>query len=288
MVVLSVCLAASLASAATEAGQAEEPEAGSPKYETEVRAPALAEEDLVGGNEQPLWTAARRFPTTRIYVLPPGTVELEWWLEQKYDMQGDAPRRLRSAYELEFGLPGRLQLDMYLVTQQLGASGPLELYQEKVELRWAFARWGVIPTNPTIYVEWVHQHEGPDLIEAKLLLGGRMAPRWHWGVNLVFEHELSGPARANEYALTTGFAYTVIDMCLSIGIELKGEMVDEDGRRWAFANWEVLGGPSIQWRPVRRMHIDLVALFGAEIEEEDGHGVTSPIAEPLLIVGWSF
>src|SRR5690349_816117 len=33
------------------------------------RAPELREEDRVGDNEQPRWTAHRRFPSTRIYVL---------------------------------------------------------------------------------------------------------------------------------------------------------------------------------------------------------------------------
>jgi hypothetical protein len=36
-----------------------------------VSAPANSEDNLIGENQQPEWTTHRRFPTTRVYVLPP-------------------------------------------------------------------------------------------------------------------------------------------------------------------------------------------------------------------------
>src|SRR5262245_17120649 len=40
---------------------------------------SLREEERIGPYGQPRWTAARRFPTTRVYVIPEGKVEVEGW-----------------------------------------------------------------------------------------------------------------------------------------------------------------------------------------------------------------
>jgi hypothetical protein len=258
-------------------------------YETVVKGRRLLHEDeLIGEYRQPRWTAARRFPTTRIYVVPDGTLQFEWWFEGKWDLKGDNPTRMRSMYEFEFGLGHRLQLDLYLVTQQEGLNGPLRLYEEKGELRWALADWGVIPANPTLYVEAVRENGGPFKLEGKLLLGDQITSGWYWGANLVVEHELTGDERANEYTVTGAVAHSLVDQVFSLGLEVKGEMVDVDGARFAFDNWEILGGPSIQWRPTPPFHLDLVALFGAEFEKGDDGSETTPLAEPTIVLGYEF
>ena len=53
-----------------------------------------------------------------------------------------------------------------------------------------------------------------------MLLTDELAPRWHWGVNLSFETEISGP-RSREYEITAGVSYTLIDEKLSVGIETE-------------------------------------------------------------------
>ncbi len=152
------------------------------------RPSGLKEEDRIGPNEQPRWTAARRFPGTRIYVVPPETVEFEFWLRPTVPRNGKT--ELRSLYELEFGLPHRLQLDLYLRTES-ETDGPTRI-GESIELRYAFAEWNRIWGNPTLYIEWSRLEDEPDAIEAKLLLGGEIAPRWHWGVNLSDELSTGG------------------------------------------------------------------------------------------------
>jgi len=258
-----------------------------PSYEAHavVPGPGPRESDRIGSYAQPRWTAHRRFPTTRIYVRPEGEIALEWWLETKLDLSDTKNVRFRSQYELEFGLGYRLQLDLYLQTEQADWGAPLELESEKVELRWALARWGAIPLNPALYVEFVRQHEAPPKLEFKILLGEELAPRWHLGINLVFEHEL-GDEQEQEYAITAGIGYSVIDDVLSIGLEVKGEMVDVEGARFAFDNYELLAGPSIAWTPTPPMHVLFVGLFGAETEEEMGVSDTTPLFEPTIVVGW--
>jgi hypothetical protein len=176
-----------------------------------------------------------------------------------------------------------LQLALYLTTEQYGHQGPYELKSERVELRYALADWDVIPANPTLYAEFVREHDGPPKVELKLLLGGQITSGWHWGSNVVYERQL-GAAAEQEYVFTLAVSHATRDSVLSLGAELKLEAVDVAGRRWDFDVYEVLAGPSIQWRPVPPMHIDLVALFGAEI----GRDETTPLAQPLLVVGWEF
>lgn len=261
-----------------------------PVPETRVRAPhALKEEEAIGSYAQPRWTARRRFPTTRLYVVPEGAAQFEWWLETKSPLGDFANTRFRSLYELEFGLGHRLQLDLYLQTEQQGSS-QWELVAEKVELRYALAKWGVIPANPTVYLEWTRQHDGVHKGEVKLLVGDELSPRWHWGANVVFESELFNATQEHEYAVTGALSYTVIDQRFSVGGEVKVELVDERERRLAFKSYEILAGPSIQWRPVKAAHIDLVALFGVESERDIAASSfeATALLEPTVIIGWEF
>ena len=71
----------------------------------------------------------------------------------------------------------------------------------------------------------------------------------------------------------------------SLGVEGNLEVTDIAGHRMDMKAYELLGGPSLQWHPVPAAHIDLVALFGAEVERG---GDTVPLAEPTLIIGWEF
>src|SRR4029079_14072784 len=70
--------------------------------------PQLKEEERVGSYEQPRWTATRRFPNTRIYVIPEKQVEVEYWIRPTFTRDGTT--EIRSLYELEVGLPWRFQL----------------------------------------------------------------------------------------------------------------------------------------------------------------------------------
>lgn len=247
----------------------------------------LREEHRIGEYEQPRWTAHRRFPTTRIYVIPEGQFDIEWWLEMKLSLEDTSNVRYRSQYELEFGLGYRLQLDIYLQTEQEGHDGSFHLREEKFELRWAIADWGDIPLNPTLYFEFARAHEAPPKIEMKILIGEEFTRRLHWGLNLVFEHELGGE-QENEYAITTGLSYTVVDEVLSVGLELQFETVDRADHRFAGAGWEFLGGPSVSWSPSPALHVLFTPLFGIEDERDETtlERHATPLFEPLLILGW--
>ncbi|MBI4700843.1 MAG: hypothetical protein HY744_06720 [Deltaproteobacteria bacterium] len=251
-----------------------------------VGTPPLAEERRIGDYGQPRWTARRRFPTTRIYVIPAGMVELEWWF--RYAAPFDDPveqRKLCSAWELSMGLGHRLQLDLYLQGEQRGRDGKFGMDTEKVELRWAFANWGVVWGNPTAYLEWIHRNAAPDKIEGKLLLGGGLARGWHGALNAVYEREVAGEGEG-EMALSGGVSRTIVDSAVSLGLEAKVALVDFAGARWDFVEQKYLLGPSVVWNPVPPANVLFVPLFGVgrDAEKDQNRGVL----EAWLVTGWAF
>lgn len=241
------------------------------------RGGGLREEDRVGPYQQPLWTTKRRFGETRAYVIPEGQVEFEYWLIPEFPRHGGKVKT-KTQYELEFGLPYRFQLDLYAVAEKEGNEGDFGFNEQKFEVRWALADWGRIWGNPTLYAEWAAQDEAPDHVEFKLLLADELAPRWHWGMNGVFEHETGG-AQENSYELTGGLSYTVADEKFSIGVESKLAFVNSKPHRGDTAT-ELLLGPSLQYRPVKRAHIDLVPLIGITDD--------APQAKVFFLFGWEF
>jgi len=138
--------------------------------------PVLSDDTLIGENRQPEWTAHRRFPTTRVYVLPPWQVEFEQWWKGKFPRDGKPAHLFQS--EIEIGLPYRFQLDLYENVEN-ASDGATRHAGNQIEARWAFAEWGRIPLNPTLYVEWKFNDSAPDAYEIKLLLGEQLTPRWH-------------------------------------------------------------------------------------------------------------
>jgi hypothetical protein len=246
--------------------------------EVTVMEKLLQEEQLIGPYQQPEWTTERRFPTTRVYLQqPPWGVGVEQWVKAQYP-RGEAGNYLFQE-EIEIGLPHRFQFDMY-ENWVRETDGKVRHDGISAELRWALADWGKIPLNPTIYGEWTFRNQifGADRYELKLLLGEDLAPRWHWGFNLIYEQEV-GATRTTELALSQGISYTLLDEKLSLGAELKVENESEAGNRGP-APIEVDIGPSLQWRPTHSTHLDIVPLFGVT-----GY---SPHVEAWIVFGFDF
>ncbi|MFZ5442408.1 MAG: hypothetical protein ACOZQL_20530 [Myxococcota bacterium] len=242
---------------------------------------------LVGDYQQPKWTDRRRFPGTRLYVAPAGQATFEFWTEGK--LTSDAgPARLRTMYELSFGLGYRLQLDLYVRTESNGAD-VLRIESERLELRWALADWGKLWGNPTLYLEYIRQTEGPHKAEVKVLLGGNLGPRLFWGANLFFETELWGD-QGHEYGVTGGLAYSLLDSKLSLGAETRLEVVDTRFTRATPLELEWLIGPTLSWRPVPQAHVLLTAYAGPGWSRETGSDPFSArfVFQPTLVTGWRF
>ncbi len=236
----------------------------------------LREEDRIGSYGQPRWTAARRFPATRIYVVPEGTVEFEYW--GRIEKPRNGPATHETQYEIEFGLPNRFQLDLYWASSKTGSEAALEPSAQKVELRYALADWGKLWGNPTLYEEFAEVNGSSNVFETKLLLGDEITSGWHWGSNLVWEREITG-SLSNVFEWTNGVSHTLQDEKLSLGIETKVEWENTHADRSDF-NKGLEVGPSLQWRPLPAMHLDFAPLIGI--------GGESRQSDVYFVLGWEF
>jgi hypothetical protein len=241
-----------------------------------VRVSDYREEDLIGPYQQPEWTAFRRFPSTRVYVRPPDTFATEFWLRPEIPRHG--PTQTMSQFEAEIGLPEHFQVDLYATSNSTGHTGDFGFNEQSVEVRWAFADWGAIPANPTLYLEYTFKDQDPDTIEGKILLGDEITSGWHWGTNFVYEREISGDLE-NTYELTAGVSRTLTDQRFSLGGELKCSLNDFHGTRGDFEK-QLLIGPSAQYRVGTRVHMDFTPLIGI--------GPDSPAAQIFLVLGYEF
>jgi hypothetical protein len=235
----------------------------------------LVEEQRIGSYNQPEWTSQRRFARSRVYVLPEWQVEVEQWYKGTYDRHATPDHLFQT--EISLGLPYRFQVDLY-ENLEMKSSRSLRHKGVQVEMRWAFADWGVIPLNPTIYGEYKFNDHDADAAEVKLLLAEELAPRWHWAANFAYEKEIEG-SRDLELAANTGISYTIIDEKLSAGIEMEVARVAGPNFHGK-PSVEFLVGPSVQWRPIKNSHLDIVPLIGITKD--------SPAMQLYVIFGFDF
>lgn len=270
------------------AGQAEEGRRKMEYREQEVVIVAgmLKEEYAVGPYKQSEWTTHRRFSSTRIYVQqPPGAVEFEHWIEIRVPKAGGKPHEVRMREEFEFGLGGRVQLDLYLLTEWTQDPNDIENTFDwrgwSGEIRYALADWNVIPGNPTLYFEYIFRNGAENFIEPKILFGGEVASGWHWGLNLVYERELGNHSdRTEEYKMTFGLSYTLIDSKLGIGPAFEWAYEAEYSGGVAERSREIHLGPSLQYRPIPKAHLNIEPLWGCTGE--------SKRLKMFIVFGWDF
>ena len=229
---------------------------------------------LIGDNQQPIWTARRPFATTRVYVHPPWQVETEIGLRTTWPRKGAPEHQLTE--EIELGLPYRFQVDFENATDITGDHW--EHGFNAFELRYALADWGRIPLNPTIGAEWKLANNESDAFELKLQLGEEFSEHIHWGFNFNWEQQVHDDLE-REFAASQAITYTLIDTKLSAGVEMlfKSES-DKDTRD--HPEDQFLIGPSFQWRPCKRVHMDVAPLFGVT-----GH---APLVQLFVFFGFDF
>lgn len=171
-----------------------------------------------------------------------------------------------------------MQFDFYLDTEK-PRDGNFDYTDTAVELRYAFAEWGKLFLNPTLYGEYKFFDEkyGGDVFEGKLLLGDSYK-NFHYGVNFVCEQELS-QSKATELAMSEAISYMIRDSKLGVGIESKQSYTTESGSR-NDGETEISIGPSVQWRITRKTHLDVVPLIGLTEDAAD--------LETYIVFGYDF
>lgn len=239
--------------------------------------------DLVGPYGQPQWTTQRPFSTARVYVLPEGVMQVEQWVRPTY--KRDEKPEFRFLEEYAIGLPNRFQLDIYeRWNVEPNGSNREQANHEgiQVELRYALADWGVLPLNPTLYIEWVERggpQEKPNKYEAKLLLADQITPRWFYASNFILEQEVDGDELENELGWSNALSTPIIDRKLMAGFECLWSGTTVRGGRDNRTN-EFTIGPTMQWRPSNRTFFNTTALFGTTPD--------SPVCQCYFIFGYQF
>ena len=245
--------------------------------EFRVTAKPYAPFRLVGEYQQPAWTLTRKFPSTRVYVMtPPGAVIYEKWFDIRDRQNGPAQIRMRD--EFAFGLGHRLELDLYAHTVYDGTIGNQKFSWRGFswEVRYALADWGKLWGNPTLYFE--HKLlNGSQGIEPKLLLGDRIGSTdWIWGLNAIYEANISGnkEQQEREYAATFSIS-SIVTKNLTLGMSTMYRYNDYEG---GFS--ELYFGPNIQYRFNEKSHLSL-EIMPRMLQ----HGYNS---RSLLIFAWRF
>jgi len=233
----------------------------------------LQEEQPMGSYNEPEWVARRPFAITRVYVHPAWQMETEFSWDRMYDRGGSPQDEIQQEFEL--GLPYRFQIDYeihganFIDAQNvagpnagLPGHGRWNYADSEWELRYALADWGKIIANPTLKAEWKHVNGGGDSWETDLLLGDELTRGWHWGSDFFWEQGVDGNFHT-EKAISVAVNYSVIDEKLAVGVEERTDSENDVTSRHAFLNQEV--GPSLQWRPTPRTHLNVECLFGVSV-----------------------
>jgi hypothetical protein len=102
-------------------------------------------------------------------------------------------------------------------------------------------------------------------------------------LNFVYERELGRHSeRTEELKVAGGLSYTIVDQKLGIGpaFEVAYEAEYSGGTARGGRSREVLVGPSLQFRPIPKAHINIEPLWGLTGE--------SKRAKVFIIFGWDF
>jgi len=242
--------------------------------------PVPGENKVLGSYQQPEWTGRRRFVTTRVFVQPEDQAEVE--IGYDFADPADGPSTTLLRQEIEYGLPHRFQVDLENTFQNFTEGGgdarSMHYDSTAVELRYALADWNKLPLNPTVSVAWKKNHGVPDAAEVQLLLGSELSPQWHWGLNFVDEQQVGGD-RHREQSASLGLSYSLINEKVNVGLESKYNLASDFDTR-SHPERQMTIGPSVQWRPTDRTHLDFVPMWGTN--------PNAPRLEVFVFFGFEF
>jgi hypothetical protein len=249
------------------------------RYQSKVKAHAPS----------PEWTQDRFATSTRFWLLDPGTYEAQAWLRTR--VFRDGPNEYLWQNEIEIGLFPHVQLDLY--ENLVNDDGTSNLKQEGVQIEARIAipsRYGQIPLNPVVYLEFHPRHDNPDRAEVRLLLGG--APtRWlYLAANPYFETNVEGTngqfIMDAEVGTTLAAGFRVASW-ITVDAEAKigGDMLGNADNKFRFV-W--FGGPGFIVKPLPRDLKRYLKIMGTCLFALPGSDGAAQQFEPLVILGSNF
>ena len=227
------------------------------------------------------FSRTRFAPLTTAYVLPPWT----FYFGTIYE--GDAFREGKPdnlfTQEVEMGLPHRFGVAAETKFEHFDGGGGLSTVS--LEGRYAFADWGKIPLNPTVFAEYkfgvgnIRHEEGPppppgeaeeesgppkipNAYELRLLLADEFFGRLEWAMNGFFEMETTGD-RGREWGVAQSIVTPILlpHEKLKVGLEMEYKNFTVKDTRGSPENSFVIG-PTVSFRISKNTRFDLSALAG--------------------------
>jgi hypothetical protein len=249
---------------------------------------------LGGAYQQPAWAdRSRSSATTDAYVLSPFNVYVGATLNAVTPKHGKNVNRLTP--EIEIGLPHRFQAAVETDIAQTGSR--VENKFINLEMRYAFADWGKIPLNPTLFVEWKFgtgneretesereeegagdeeadaspseeaergaestDHRRPDSLEVRLLLSQNFTEHVEWAFNGFWEQEV-GLDREREIGFSQSLVYSHGTGRIKTGVEMQFIATTKKDTR-DDPSYSFVVGPSCAVQLTRHCRLDLAPLFG--------------------------
>ena len=244
------------------------------------------------------FSRTRFAPLTTAYVLPPWTFYFGTIYEGNAFREG-LPDNLFTE-EIELGLPHRFGVAAETKFERFNGGGGLSTIS--LEGRYAFADWGKIPLNPTLFAEYkfgvgsIRHEEGPpppaeeeeeeeagppktpDAYEFRLLLADEFFQRVEWAMNLFFEKENTGD-RGREWGVAQSIVTPILlpHEQLKVGVEMQYKNFTVKDTRGDPENSFVIG-PTLSYRTTKSTRFDLSALAGCTDD--------SPAVQVFAVFSW--
>ena len=243
------------------------------------------------------FSRTRFAPLTTAYVLPPWTFYFGTIYEGDAFREG-LPDNLFTE-EVELGLPYRFGVAAETKFERFNGGGGLSTVS--LEARYAFADWGKIPLNPTLFAEYkfgvgnIRHEEGPpppeeeeeeeggppkipNAYEFRLLLADEFFQRYEWAMNGFFEMESTGD-RGREWGVAQSLVTPILlpHEQLKVGVEMEYKNFTVKDTRGSPENWFVVG-PTVSYRTSQNTRFDLSALAGCTDD--------SPAVQVFAVFSW--
>jgi hypothetical protein len=197
---------------------------------------------------------------TKSYVLSPFTFEVENTYTGSFFRHG-APGHLFTQ-EVELGLPARFTVGLQ---NQFGHSKRETAERSfTLEGRYALADWNKLPLNPAIsagYRFGLDSQTG-NSGEIALLVSHDFPHMIEWALNVFVEREFGrGSSTSAGFAQSAEIPILLPEEKLEVGIEMQYRSGGKQfGSSRSGKGLQV--GPTLAWRPTKKMRFDLSPLFG--------------------------
>src|SRR5258708_22059763 len=197
---------------------------------------------------------------TKSYVLSPFSFELEAGYEGAVFRHG-LPSQL-FGQEIEMGLPARFTVGVQNQVEHF--AGETRDRSFTLEARYALANWNKLPLNHAISAEYRFGlgNALPDSGELALLISRDFPHLIEWAMNIFVDQDFGG-RRSTSAGFVQSIEMPVLlpEEKLEVGLEMQyrsgGETTGREGTTKGVAI-----GPTLAWRPTKKVRFDLSPLIG--------------------------